>query len=82
MNVTVAAGATQLDFSGSQQPVIQNLGPGDLYVYSLNDNITTKGLKLPAGAVYEFPATLVEGAGTVWVQALVGTCDVRTFNVG
>jgi len=82
MNVTVAAGATQLNFSGSQQPVIQNIGPGDLYVYSLNDSITTNGLKLSPGAVYEFPSTLTEGAGTVWVQALVGTCDVRTFNVG
>lgn len=82
MNVTVAAGATQLDFSGTQQPIIQNLGPGDLYVYSKNDSITTNGIKLPAGAVYEFPATLAEGAGNVWVQALVATCDVRTFNVG
>jgi hypothetical protein len=82
MNITVAAGATQLNFAGTQQPLIQNLGPGDLYVYNLNDSITTNGIKLPANAVYEFPATLVEGAGTVWVQALVGTCDVRTFNVG
>jgi len=82
MNVTVAAGATQLNFSGSQQPLIQNLGPGDLYVYSLNDSITTNGIKLPTNAVYEFPTALVEGAGSVWVQALVGTCDVRVMNVG
>ena len=69
-------------FSGSMRPVIQNLGPGDLYLSTNNTNITTTGLKLPINAVYEIPATLNEGAAQVWLAASGGNCDVRIINVG
>jgi hypothetical protein len=82
MIVTTAEGAVDTGFTGSTQPVIQNLGPGNLYIGTLPTNLTTNGLYLPVGAVYEFPATLIEGGNAVFVQASGGNCDVRIMNVG
>ena len=69
-------------YTGSQQPIIQNLGPGNIYIGTSSANLSTTGLYLPAGAVYEFPATIVEGAGQVWIEADAGSTDVRIINVG
>jgi hypothetical protein len=80
--ITVAAGATQLSYTGTMQPVVQNLGPGLLFLGATNANLLTEGVQLPVGAVYEFPAVVQDGAGAVWVQASGGDCDVRTLNVG
>jgi hypothetical protein len=82
MQVTVAAGAVDSGFTGTTAPVIQNLGPGDLYVYNSSTNVTTEGIYLPPFAVYEFPQVVVEGPGQIFLQALNGTCDVRIMNVG
>jgi len=82
MIITVAQGAYNTGFSGTQAPVVQNLGPGDLYVHNSNNNVTTEGLYLPPYAVYEFPQVVVEGPGAIWLQALNGDCDVRIVNVG
>jgi hypothetical protein len=73
---------TNSGFSGTQQPIIQNLGPGNLYIGTSSTNLSTTGLYLPAGAVYEFPATLVEGAGAIWLEADAPDTDVRVINVG
>jgi len=69
-------------YAGTNAPVVQNLGPGDLYVYNTNVNVTTEGLLLPPFAVYEFPQVVVEGPGAIWFEALGGNCDVRIMNVG
>ena len=82
MIITVAQGATNTSFTATQMPVIQNLGPGILYVYNSSTNITTDGLQLPVGAVYELPQVVQDGAGAVFVQATGGNCDVRLMNVG
>jgi hypothetical protein len=82
MTLTPATGAYNTGYSGNQAPIIQNLGPGTLYVGSTSSNLTTEGLQLPVGAVYEFPTTMVEGAGAVWIQASGANCDVRILNVG
>jgi len=82
MEITVAAGAVDSGFTGTTAPVIQNLGPGDLYVYNSSTDVTTKGIYLPPLAVYEFPEVIVEGPGQIFLQALNGTCDVRIMNVG
>jgi hypothetical protein len=82
MIITVAQGAVNSGFTGTNAPVVQNLGPGDLYVYTTNTNITTEGLYLPPYAVYEFPQVVVEGPGAIWFQALGGNVDVRVMNVG
>lgn len=69
-------------FKGTMRPIIQNLGPGDLYVATGPTSITSRGLKLPLNAVYELPALLLEGAGQIWLAASGGNCDVRIINVG
>ena len=82
MIITVAQGAYNTGYTATQMPVIQNLGPGTLYVYNSSTNITTDGLQLPVGAVYELPQVVQDGAGAVFVQATGGNCDVRLMNVG
>lgn len=69
-------------FSGSMRPVIQNLGPGTLYLGTSNTSLTSRGIALPVNAVYELPAILSEGAAQVWLAASGGNCDVRIINVG
>ena len=82
MIITVAQGAYNTGYTATQMPVIQNLGPGILYVYNSSTSITTEGLQLPVGAVYELPQVVQDGAGAVFVQATGGNCDVRLMNVG
>lgn len=73
---------TNSGYSGTQQPIIQNLGPGNLYVGTTNTDLATTGLYLPAGAVYEFPKVVQEGAGAIWLQADAPDTDVRIINIG
>jgi len=81
-SITVAQGAYQAPYYATHQPVIQNLGPGTLYIGAVSTNILTEGLQLLPGAVYEFPAIVQDGVGAIWVQAETATCDVRFLNVG
>lgn len=81
MIVTPGA-AVNTGYAGTNAPVIQNLGPGDLYVYNSGVNVTTEGIFLPPNAVYEFPQVVIEGPGAIWLEALGGNCDVRIMNVG
>jgi hypothetical protein len=69
-------------FKASDRPIVQNLGPGTLYLGTSAAGIATKGLELPTLAVYELPATLVEGAGRIYLRAVGDDCDVRIINVG
>ena len=82
MIITTAQGAYNTGYTGTQQPIVQNLGPGDLYLGTVSASLTTEGLKLPAGSVYELPKVVQEGAGAIWIQADGGNCDVRILNVG
>lgn len=75
-------GSVNTGFAGTQMPIIQNLGPGDLYVGVEPGNLPNTGLYLPAGAVFELPRVVQEGIGAVWVQAVNDQCDVRILNVG
>jgi hypothetical protein len=70
-------------FSRNDRPIVQNLGPGTLYLSTTGTNVDTVGLALPINAVYELPAVLMEGAGRIYLRATgVGGCDVRVINVG
>ena len=77
-------GAVNTGFSGSQQPIIQNLGPGDIHFGNNDTDLINTGLFLPAGGVYEFPSTLLEGAGKLFIQVCSSgiSADVRILNVG
>jgi hypothetical protein len=77
-------GSVDTGFSGSQQPIIQNLGPGNIHFGNNNSNLPNDGILLPAGGVYEYPATLVEGSSKVYIQVCMSniSADVRMLNVG
>jgi hypothetical protein len=84
MILNSSQGAVDTGFTGSQQPIIQNLGPGIIYIGPMNDAETLyfNGLKLVVNAVYEYPTTLVEGANKVYIYADADNTDVRIINVG
>jgi hypothetical protein len=69
-------------FAGTTRPIVQNLGPGILWLGTSSTTLETYGLKLPVNAVYELPAELFEGAGAIYLKATDGNCDVRIINVG
>lgn len=86
MKVTVGTSAVLIptnedDDAGQpgQVVVLQNLGPGDVYVDGANDVDTDSGLKVPSGAVYEFPRTQNEFA--YWMVASEAATDVRVLVV-
>lgn len=68
--------------SQSSRPIVQNLGPGTLYIGPSEDNLLSEGLQLKANCVYEVPAPMVEGLVSLYLQAETTTCDVRILNVG
>jgi hypothetical protein len=84
MIITEEDGTVDTGFKGTQQPIVQNLGPGDIHINTTGVDIATTGLYLPEGGVYEFPATLVEGGGNLFIAVLAGheSADVRIVNVG
>ena len=69
-------------FNGDSRPIVQNLGPGVLFLGTSATGLATKGIELPEAAVYELPAELVSGAGKVYILAVDDSCDVRIINVG
>lgn len=75
-------GAVDLGYSGTQRPIVQNLGPGTLYIGSNSATLLTEGIQVPVDAAYELPAVMIEGAGRLYAQASGDDCDVRTLNVG
>ena len=81
-DATVMAGYSLSAFNKLSRPIVQNLGPGTLYLGTNATNIATVGLKLPVNAVYELPAPLVEGPGKIFIRAVGDDCDVRIINVG
>lgn len=81
-NATTMVAAGLRAFKNADRPIVQNLGPGTLYLGTGSADLATKGLKLPINAVYELPATLMEGAGQIFLLADGGNCDVRIVNVG
>jgi hypothetical protein len=82
MIISPMEGPIDTGLGGTQRPIIQNLGPGILYVGSSPNNLVNKGLKLVANAAYEYPDNLVSGPGKVFIQADFDDCDVRIQNVG
>ena len=82
MVLTTAEGTVNTGFAGTQQPLIQNLGPGTLYVSDSDTDIISKGIVLPAGAVFELATNMIESAAQVYIRAYGDTCDVRMLNVG
>jgi hypothetical protein len=87
MIITPAEGAIEAKINGkslaqSSRPIVQNLGPGTLYLGNSDSNLLSEGLKLEPKCVYEVPAPMVEGLVYLYIQAETTSCDVRILQVG
>ena len=79
MRQIVGTTVVNLDLPRSSRPVIQNLGPGVLYLDSDPDVTVDSGLQLPVGAVYEFFYPLAgQDVGLSLISSLANT-DVRVL---
>ena len=61
------------------RPVVQNLGPGDIYVNTRADVTTSDGLKIPVDQAYEWPGDL---AADLYAISTLDDTDVRVIVVG
>lgn len=83
MKVTVGASEpVALDLPGTATPVIQNLGPGDLYFDADPEVSTDTGIRIPVNGGYEFPRDLNLGEGSIYLIASERNTDVRYLVVG
>ena len=82
MGNTVEATINGNTLAPSSRPIIQNLGPGVLYIGDSQADLSANGLQLPVNCVYEVPAPMVEGLVSLYMYADLNTCDVRILNVG
>lgn len=76
--VDTATEYPDLGVSG-QVVVMQNLGPGDIYVDFKDDVSVTSGVKIAASGAYEFPRGASQG---LYVVASANETDVRIMAVG
>jgi hypothetical protein len=75
-------GTTPVRIPGDRaRPVIQNLGPGTVYVDTDGDVSADDGLMLLPNAVYEFPTPSANSKG-IWVVADQAGTDVRVVRMG
>lgn len=79
--ITVGTTAVALTFSGRQQPVIQNLGPGIVEVDRDPALTFGTGIQIAVGAAYEFPGALGGSSDPDPVYIISDTIDtdVRTM---
>jgi hypothetical protein len=78
MKAIVGTTPTQLPVGDRQVPVIQNLGPGVVYIGFTSDVSADSGLRIPVDAVYEFPGNV---QGTLHAVSTLADTDVRVLVV-
>lgn len=77
----ILVGTTAVNLPGGRaRPVIQNLGPGDIYIDTDGDVDADSGLKLVPNAVYEFPTS--GSLSEIWVVATAENTDIRVVGMG
>lgn len=82
MQIIVGTTALRLDLDSASTPVVQNLGPGALYMDNDPNVTVSTGLKLNVGDVYEFLRDLNQAGGDMWLVADAANTDVRILVVG
>ncbi len=80
MQKIVGTSAQKVVAGGRQRPVIQNLGPGVIYLDTGGTVTVSTGLRIPVGAVYEFPTSGSED--DIWIIATEADTDVRVIEIG
>lgn len=80
--LTVGVTPVEVPRSGPGRPVIQNLGPGTVYLDTDNDGVTTgDGLRLEPGDAFEFTHAASYETG-VWLVSDTADTDVRVIVMG
>lgn len=75
-------GATPQQIPGNRsRPVIQNLGPGTVYLDTDGAVDETSGLQIAVGQAYEFPGAGGNSVG-IFLMADAEDTDVRVVGVG
>ena len=77
--VTVGTAAVALPVDVGETPVIQNLGPGNLYLDTASGVTTGTGLQVPVDSVYEWTRDITK---TLYAIADAAGTDVRILKVG
>lgn len=82
--VTATDEASRLNLGDGDQPVIQNLGPADVFFGRSNTVSPSSGIRLKKGEGFSFDKTLREAGWTgVWVVTAESTeADVRYESIG
>ena len=77
MDVIVGTTATQVEVPGTCIPMLQNLGPGNVYL-DTDPNVTTgSGLKLASGAILTLPRKAEDLDNGIFLIADAANTDVR-----
>lgn len=81
---TVGTSAVQVNPEAVAIPVIQNLGPGIVYIGRTSGVTTSNGMQIPVGAVYEWPVAIGAGGSSPDVYAIADTAgtNVRVLSAG
>jgi len=82
MKITVGTTPVSLGLDSDSTPVVQNLGPGVVYMDSTEDVTTATGLKLNVGDTYEFFRDLNQAGGEIFLVSDQAATDVRVMVVG
>lgn len=83
MKTTLGTTPIQLPGVGKGRPVIQNLGPGNVYLGTAQAEADPdEGFKIVPGGGYEFSSAAGFEAGGVWVVADAANTDVRVISIG
>ena len=81
MQVSVGTTPVRLDVAGAATPLVQNLGPGDVYVDRADDVSDSTGVELAVGDVLELPRGVSSGGGPLYLVATESDTDVRYLEV-
>ncbi len=81
MQMTVGTSAVRLNAPASSTPIVQNLGPGSIFIGDSTVTVAT-GIKLGPGDVYEFLRDLSQSFGSLYLVADAAGTDVRYLVVG
>lgn len=82
MKQIVGTAAVAANIKSTDSPVIQNLGPGNLYFDFDAAVSASTGFKLEVGMVYEFPRDLSLAGPKLYFIADAANTDVRMLVVG
>lgn len=79
----ILLGTTPEQIKGdSSRPVIQNLGPGIVYLDTDPEVTVDSGIKLAVGTVYEFPTAGSLSIEGIFIVADTADTDVRVMDAG